>query len=131
MVLRGSIPGAKGGGVLVGWGVHVVAVLDLVSQVLVDGAGLVADFDLSEARHPQEEILIVDETVIVWQTLVVVPHFPVHAVEEWPLCELQDITLDICLQQKASSPKYLASSFLPFRFITENYFAIMDGFTSN
>lgn len=86
--LRGSILGAEGGGVLVGWGVHAVAFLHLVSQVFVDGAGLVADFDLPEPRHTEEEILVVDEALVLWQALVVVPHLPVHAVEERPLCEL-------------------------------------------
>lgn len=55
----------------------------------MDGAGLIVDFDLSKAWHPKEEILVVDETLILRQTLVVVPHLPVHAVEERPLCELQ------------------------------------------
>ena len=87
--LRSSILRAKGGGVLVGWGVHVVAVLNLISQIFVDGAGLIVDFDLSETWHPKEEVLVVDETLILWQALVVVPHLPVHAIEERPLCELQ------------------------------------------
>ncbi len=85
---RSPILGAKGGGVLVGWGVHVVAVLNLVSQVFVDGAGLIADFDLPQPGHPEEEVLVVDETLILWQALVVVPHLPVHAIEERSLCEL-------------------------------------------
>lgn len=88
MYLRSSILRAKGGGVLVGWGVHVVAVLNLVSQVLMDGAGLIADFDLPEPWHPEEEVLVVDETLILWEALVVVPYLPVHAIEERPLCEL-------------------------------------------
>lgn len=88
MDVRSSILGAKGGGVLVGRGVHVVAVLDLVSQVFMDGTGFVADFDLPEPRHSEEEVLVVDETLILWQALVVVPHLPVHAIEERSLCEL-------------------------------------------
>lgn len=85
---RSSILGAKGGRVLVGRGVHVVAVLNLASQIFVDGAGLVADFNLSEPWHSEEQVLIVDETLILWQALVVVPHLPVHAFEERSLCEL-------------------------------------------
>lgn len=88
MDLRSSILGAKRGGVLVCWGVHIVAFLNLISQVFMDGAGLVADFDLPEPWHPKEEVLIVDEALILWQTFVVVPHLPVHAIEERPLCEL-------------------------------------------
>ena len=76
---------------LVTVGVHVVAAVDLVSQVLVHGAGLVVNFDLSQARHPQQQVLVVDEAVVLWQALVVVPHLPVHATEEGPLCELLDI----------------------------------------
>ena len=51
--IRGSILGAKGGGVLVGRGVHVVAVLNLISKIFMDGTGLVADFDLPESWHPE------------------------------------------------------------------------------
>lgn len=88
MDVRSSILGAKGGSVLVGWGVYVVAVLDLVSQIFVDGTGLVADFDLSEPGHSKEDVLVVNETLILWQALVVVPHLPVHPIEERSLCEL-------------------------------------------
>lgn len=54
----------------------------------MNGAGLIADFDLPEARHPEEEVLVVDKTLILWQAFVVVPHLPVHAIEEGSLCEL-------------------------------------------
>lgn len=87
--LRSSILGAKGGSVLTGWGVEVVAFENFALEILVDGTGLIADFDLSQPWYPKEEILIVDEALILWQAFVVVPHFPVHAVEERPLCELQ------------------------------------------
>lgn len=86
---RSSILGAKGGGVLIRWGVHIVAFLNLFSQIFVDGAGLVADFDLPEPRHPKEEVLIVDEALIFWQAFVVVPHLPVHAIYERTFCELE------------------------------------------
>lgn len=89
MDLRSSILGAEGGSVLIGRSVHVVAVLNLISQIFVDVAGVIADFDLSEAWHSKEEVLVVDETLILWQAFVVVPHLPVHAIEERPLCELQ------------------------------------------
>lgn len=86
---RGSILGAKGGSVLIRRGVEVVAFQNFSLQVLVDGAGLVANFDLPQPRYPKEEVLIVDEALILRQALVVVPYFPVHAIEERPLCELQ------------------------------------------
>lgn len=88
MDLRSSILRAKGGGVLIGWGVHVVAVLDLVPQIFMDGTGLIPHFDLPKPRHPKKEVLIVDETLILWKALVVVPYLPVHAAEKRPLCEL-------------------------------------------
>lgn len=56
MDLRCSFLGAKGGCVFVGWGVHVVAVVNFISQIFVDGAGLVADFDLPEPWHTEEEV---------------------------------------------------------------------------
>lgn len=87
--LRRSILWAKRAGVLVAWSINVEAVVDFIPQILVDGAGLVADFDLPEPRHPEQEILIVDETLILWQALVVVPNLPVHAIKEGPLSELQ------------------------------------------
>lgn len=86
--LRSSIPGAKGGGVLIRWGVHVIAFLNLFSQIFVDGAGLVSDFELPEPWHPKEEVLIVDEALVLWQGFVVVPHLPVHAIYEGTLREL-------------------------------------------
>lgn len=86
---RCSVLWAKGGGVFVGWRVHVVTVLNLISQIFVDGAGLVADFELSKSRHPKEKVFVVNETLILWQALVVVPHLPVHAIKERALCELQ------------------------------------------
>lgn len=86
--LRSSVLGTKGGSILVCWSVHVVAVLNLVSQVFMDRAGLIADFDLSEPWHSKEQVLIVDETCVLWQALVVVPHLPVHAIEERSLCKL-------------------------------------------
>lgn len=55
----------------------------------MDGAGLIADFDLPQPRHPKEEVLVEDEALILWQAFVVVPYFPVHAVQEGPLGELQ------------------------------------------
>lgn len=88
MGLRSSILRAKRGSILVGWGVHVVAVLNLVSQIFMDVAGLITDFDLPEPWHPKEEVLVVDETLILREVLVVVPHLPVHAIEERSLCEL-------------------------------------------
>ena len=75
-------------GGLVAGGVDIEALLHLLAEVPVDGAGLVVHLDLSEARHPKEQVLIVDETLVVWETLVVVPHLPVHAIEERSLCEL-------------------------------------------
>lgn len=87
--LRCSILWAKRTSVLIAWSINVKAVGDFIPQIFVDGAGLVADFDLPEPRHPEEEILIVDETLILWQALVVVPDLPVHAVKEGPLSELQ------------------------------------------
>ena len=54
----------------------------------MNDAGLVVHLHLSETRHPEEQVLIVDETLVVWETLVVVPHLPVHAIQERPLCEL-------------------------------------------
>lgn len=86
--LRSSVLGAEGGGVLAGWRVHAVALVHLIPQVLVDGAGLVAHFELPQPRHAEEKVLVVDEALILRQALVVVPHLPVHAVEEGPLCEL-------------------------------------------
>lgn len=88
MNLRGSNLGAKRGPLLIGRGVHVVAVQNLVSQIFVDGAGLVSDLQLPEPWHPEEEVLIVDETLILRQALVVVPNLPVHAVEKRSFCEL-------------------------------------------
>lgn len=87
--LRSSILRAKASSVLVGWGVHAVAVLDLISQIFVDGAGLIVDFDLPKAWNAKEEVLVVYETLILWQGLVVVPHLPIHAIEKGSLCELQ------------------------------------------
>lgn len=89
MDLRSSILRAKGGGVLIRWGVEVVAFQNFALQVLVDRAGLVANFDLPQPWHPKEEVLIVDEALILHQAFVVVPYFPVHAIEERPFCELQ------------------------------------------
>lgn len=87
--LRSSVPGTEGGGVLVGRRVRAIALVHLIPQVLVDGAGLVAHFDLPQPRHAEKEVLVVDEALILRQALVVVPHLPVHAVEEGPLCELK------------------------------------------
>lgn len=87
--LRSSVLGTEGGGVLAGWRVHAVALVHLVPQVLVDGAGLVAHFDLPQSWHAEEKVLVVDEALILRQALAVVPHLPVHPVEEGPLCELQ------------------------------------------
>lgn len=55
----------------------------------MDGTGLIADFDLSQPWYPEEEVLVVDEALVLWQAFVVVPYFPVHAIKEGPLCELQ------------------------------------------
>ena len=73
---------------LVAGGVDTEALLHLLAEVPVDGARLVVHLHLPEARHPEEQVLIVDETLVLWETLVVVPHLPVHAIEERPLCEL-------------------------------------------
>lgn len=96
MDIRSSVLDAKGGSVLVARGVDIVAVLNLVSQVFVDRAGLVVNFDLPEAGHAQEEVLVVDETLVLRQALVIVPNLPIHAVEERPLGELQG--QDICVK---------------------------------
>lgn len=89
MDLRSSIFRAKGVSVFVGCGEHAVAVLDFISKVLVDGAGLIVHFDLPQAGHPKEEVLVVDETLILGQVFIIVPHLPVHAIEERSLCELK------------------------------------------
>lgn len=87
--LRSSILRAKWGNILVGWSVHAVAVLDFISQILRDGAGLIVYSDLSKAWHAKEEVLIVDEALVLWQVLVVVPHLPIHAIDKGSLCKLQ------------------------------------------
>lgn len=55
----------------------------------MDRAGLIADLDLPEPRYAEEEILIEDEALILWQAVVVVPNVPVHPTKEGPLCELE------------------------------------------
>lgn len=55
----------------------------------MDRAGLIVHFDLPQPWHAEEKVLVVDEALILRQALAVVPHFPVHAVEEGPFCELQ------------------------------------------
>lgn len=45
--------------------------------------------DLSKAWHAKEEVLIVDEALVLWQVLVVVPHLPIHAIDKGSLCKLQ------------------------------------------
>lgn len=75
--------------VLVGRRIDIVAVVNFVPQVLVDRTGLIAHFELPETWDAQQEVLVVDQTLVFWETLVVVPKLPVHAIKKGAFCELQ------------------------------------------
>lgn len=82
---------AKRRGVFITGGVYAIATLNFIPEIFVDGAGLVVDFELAESWHAEEEVLIVDETLVLWQALVVVPHLPIHTTEKGPLSELKKL----------------------------------------
>lgn len=75
--------------VLIGRRIDIVAVVNLIPQVFVDRTGLIAHFELPETWDSQQEVLVVDQTLVFWEALVVVPDLPVHAIKKRAFCELQ------------------------------------------
>lgn len=55
----------------------------------MDKTGLIAYFELPETWDAQQEVLVVDQTLVFWEALVVVPELPVHAIKKRAFCELQ------------------------------------------
>lgn len=71
------------------WGVDVIAVQNVLTEVLMNHTGVVAHPQLPQPREPQQQVLIVDEGVgAATQALVVVPLRPVQTVQEWTLSKL-------------------------------------------
>lgn len=87
--LRGSIPWSKRSPVFATDGVDIVALFDLISQVLGDGAGSISDFELPDTRHPQQQVLIEDEAAVVSFSLIAGLHLPVQPIQQGAFCKLQ------------------------------------------
>lgn len=69
--------------------VDIVAVQNVLTEVLVNHTGVVAHPQLPQPRGSQQQVLIVDEGVgATTQALIVVPLCPVQTVQEWALSKL-------------------------------------------
>lgn len=79
---RCAVEGPKGELLFLVWGVDIVAAQNVLAEVLMHHAGVIADPQLPQPRNPQQQVLIVDEGVgAVAQALVVVPFGPIQAVQ--------------------------------------------------
>lgn len=90
---RCATEGPKGESLFPVCGVDVVAAQNVLAEVLMHHAGVIADPQLPQPRSPQQQVLIVDEGVrAAAKALVVVPLGPIQAVQQWALgkldCEL-------------------------------------------
>lgn len=71
------------------WSVDIVAVQNVLPEVLVNHTGTVPHSQLPQPRDPQQQVLIVNEGVgATTQALVVVPLRPVQTVQEGALSKL-------------------------------------------
>lgn len=86
---RCAIEGPKGELLFLVWGVDIVAAQNVLAEVLMHHAGVIADPQLPQPRNPQQQVLIVDEGVgATAKALVVVPFGPIQAVQQWALGKL-------------------------------------------
>lgn len=84
--LRGAVDEAKVKVVLFLLVVNVETFGNLVSEVVVDVAGVVEDLDLPHSGDSQQHVLIVDEGLLPGvEGLVIVPFSPVEAIQQWTL----------------------------------------------
>ena len=87
--VRCSIHQAKSSLVLDTWSIVVVAGLDFLLEILMDGAGVISNFQHSHTRDAKQLVLIEDVAkFVLWNVAVIVPGLPVEAINQSRLGEL-------------------------------------------
>lgn len=97
--VRSAIPDAKWHAILNVRCICVITGLDLLTEVLMHGAGVVLHFELSKTRHTQQLVLVEDVAKFFLRYVpIVVPGLPVESVHQRALRELEAVPCSISMR---------------------------------